>query len=462
MIPVILSGGSGSRMWPYSRSAYPKQLLPLASNKTMLQDTIGRLINADPPIVICNEAHRFMVAEQLREIDVLPRNIILEPVGKNTAPAIAIAALKVLESEDQLLLVLPADHVIKDVAAFHNALNIAQDAAMNGDLITFGILPEYAESGYGYIKASLGDVACKIDSFLEKPDISTAQSYVDSGDYFWNSGMFVFKASSYISELEIYAPEILDACRKSLSKAENDLDFVRLDRDCFIKCPSDSVDYAVLEKTDNVKMVSLDVGWSDVGSWASLWSVLDKDEEGNAVRGDVFLEDTTDCLIQGDGKLIATVGIKDTIVVQTDDSVLVASKDSVQDVKNIVSRLKDLNRSETTFHRKVYRPWGNYDSVDSGQRFQVKRIVVNPKAKLSLQMHHHRAEHWIVVSGVAEVINGEQTLLLKENESTYIPIGVKHSLANPGNIPLEIIEVQSGSYLGEDDIVRFEDIYGRA
>lgn len=462
MIPVILSGGSGSRMWPCSRSAYPKQFLPLVGDKTMLQETVSRLGDIAPPIIVCNEDHRFMVAEQLREIDVSANSILLEPFGRNTAPAIAIAALKILEGEDQTMLVLPADHVITDLASFNAAMAVAKEAAEEGSLITFGIVPSYAETGYGYINA-VGDASAReVTEFLEKPDGSTAQTYVDSGEYFWNSGMFVFKASRFIAELEKYAPEILESCRLSLSLAKKDLDFVRLDKESFAKCPSNSVDYALMEKTERAKMVPLDAGWNDVGSWASLWSVLDKDRNGNAVQGDVMLEDTHNCFVQGQGKLIATVGLQDTIVVQTDDAVLVAAKDKVQDVKNIVERLKESDRSEAVFHRKVYRPWGNYDSVDSGSRFQVKRIVVNPGAKLSLQMHYHRAEHWVVVSGTAEVTNGDQKLVLKENESTYIPVGVTHSLANPGMIPLEIIEVQSGSYLGEDDIVRFEDVYGRS
>ena len=465
MVPIILSGGSGTRMWPYSRSMYPKQFLPLIGDNSMLQETVLRLGDGDSisPLIICNEDCRFMVAEQLREIAVQAHSIILEPVGKNTAPAILLAALKVLESgNDETMLVLPADHNILDVKAFKEALTIAKRQAALGKMVTFGIVPTYAETGYGYIHAT-GDLEAKpVGQFLEKPDSNAAQSYIDSGDYFWNSGMFMFKASKYVEEIGIYAPEMLEACKKSMSLAINDLDFVRIDKESFEGCPSDSIDYAVMEKTDSAVMVPLDVGWSDVGSWSSLWSVCKKDDSGNVIRGDIITEDTSNCFIQSEGKLIATVGLKDSVVVQTDDTILVASKDKVQEVKSIVEQLKKNNRPETQFHRKVYRPWGNYDSIDSGARFQVKRIIVKPGAKLSLQMHHHRAEHWVVVSGTAEVINGDKKILLKENESTFIPLGVTHSLANPGTIPLEIIEVQSGSYLGEDDIVRFEDVYGRA
>jgi len=462
MIPVILSGGSGTRMWPYSRSMYPKQFLPLVGDNSMLQETILRLGDV-APLVVCNEDHRFMVAEQLRALDIEAHSILLEPVARNTAPAIVLAALRVLEKgQDDVLLVLPADHVIPDTDAFKQALQIAEDQAIKGSLVTFGIVPTYAETGYGYIRSEGDESARPVAQFLEKPDAEKAQAYVDSGDYFWNSGMFMFKASVYLAEIEKHAPEMLVACKESMSSAKVDLDFIRADTEAFEKCPSDSIDYAVMEKTQLAYMVPLDAGWNDVGSWASLWSVCEKDGDGNAIKGDVVLEDTHDCYIQSEDKLIATVGLKDTVVVQTDDTILVASKDKVQEVKSIVGKLKELGRPETQLHRKVYRPWGNYDSIDSGERFQVKRIVVKPGAKLSLQMHHHRAEHWVVVSGTAEVINGDKKLLLKENESTYIPLGVTHSLANPGTIPLEIIEVQSGSYLGEDDIVRFEDVYGRA
>ena len=465
MVPVILSGGSGTRLWPYSRSAYPKQFLPLVSERTMLQETVLRFNESDTPIVVCNEEHRFMVAEQLRSIDVQANSIILEPVGRNTAPAIALAALRVLQKEDQLLIVLPADHIIPDLDAFLAAVSTAESAAMQGDLVTFGVVPTYAETGYGYLKAGDTRVGSSevfsVDQFLEKPNVKNASKYIECGDYFWNSGMFLFKASRYIEELQKHAPEMVAACRAALELATDDLDFVRVDKSSFEACPSDSIDYAVMEKTDRAVMVPLDAGWNDVGSWASLWSASEKDENGNSIKGDVIAEDTTDCYIQGESKLIATVGLESVVVVQTDDTILVATKDKVHNVKQIVERLKQMDRPETMFHRKVFRPWGYYDSIDYGERFQVKRLMVKPGAKLSVQMHHHRAEHWVVVSGTAEVRNGDNIMMLNENESTYIPIGVTHSLANPGTLPLEIIEVQSGSYLGEDDIVRFEDVYGR-
>jgi len=462
VVPVILSGGSGTRMWPYSRSMYPKQFLPLVGENSMLQETILRLEGEVNPVIVCNENHRFMVAEQLRSVNVNAHSILLEPVAKNTAPAIALAALQILEKgQDDVMLVLPADHVILNHEAFLSGLNIAEKKAKEGSLVTFGIVPTYAETGYGYIRAGEGDNSRIISEFLEKPDSSIAQRYIDSGDYFWNSGMFMFKASTYLNAIEQFSPDIFNACKKAMSSKKEDLDFVRVNKDAFSVCPSDSIDYAVMEKTESGVMVPLDAGWSDVGSWASLWSVCNKDEAGNAVRGDVLLEGTSNCYVQSEDKLIATIGLSDTVIVQTDDTILVAAKDQVQEVKKIVAKLKQQGRSETQLHRKVYRPWGSYDSIDSGERFQVKRIVVKPRAKLSLQMHHHRSEHWVVVSGTAEVINGDKKILLKENESTYIPLGVTHSLSNPGTIPLEIIEVQSGSYLGEDDIVRFEDVYGR-
>lgn len=472
MIPVILSGGSGTRMWPYSRSMYPKQFLPLVGEDTMIQATLLRLNNVsniDRPIVVCNEEHRFIVAEQLREIEIQSNAILLEPSGRNTAPAIALAALHALdntEGDDPILLVLPADHVIEDLAAFHAALALANEAAQEGRLVTFGIVPHYAETGYGYIHTQGQDNIRVVNSFLEKPDLATAENYIEAGDYFWNSGMFVFRASRYIEELGKNSPEILAACRQALSEGSRDVDFIRVDKAVFNECPSDSIDYALMEplcssESNDVVMVSLKAQWNDVGSWSSLWEVSAKDINGNSIRGDVLATDTKNCFIQGEGKLIATVGLEDTVIVQTDDAVLVAAKDKVQNVKAIVDQLKQLDRPEKDLHRKVYRPWGYYDLVDFGDRFQVKRLVVKPGAKLSLQMHHHRAEHWVVVSGTAEVTNGDQILLLNENESTYIPIGVVHSLANSGVIPLEIIEVQSGIYLGEDDIVRFDDVYGR-
>ncbi|GLS25859.1 mannose-1-phosphate guanylyltransferase/mannose-6-phosphate isomerase [Marinibactrum halimedae] len=467
MVPVVLSGGSGTRLWPYSRSLYPKQFLPLTSELTMVQETVLRLdgLSVGAPWVICNEDHRFMVAEQLRSEGATPAGIILEPVGRNTAPAIALAALALkAKSDDSVMLVLPADHVIENVAAFHESVLIAKEQAESGKLVTFGIVPTAPETGYGYIKRSneYAEGVFGVDQFVEKPDLATAEDYVSSGQYYWNSGMFMFRPSRYLEELERFSPEMLSACRAALDGAACDLDFTRVDKAAFEACPEDSIDYAVMEKTDAAVVVPMDAQWSDVGSWSALWEVSDKDENGNTCKGDVITHDSENCYIQADKKLIATVGIQDMVVVDTDDSVLIASKDRVQEVKKIVSSLKQSNRSEASLHRKVYRPWGYYDSIDAGERFQVKRIVVHPGAELSLQMHHHRAEHWIVVSGTAVVVNGEKEIMLTENQSTYIPIGQKHQLKNPGSIPLELIEVQSGSYLGEDDIVRFSDLYGRA
>lgn len=470
ILPVILSGGSGTRLWPYSRSLYPKQFLPLVSEQTMLQETMSRLlqftsdnINIDAPVIICNEDHRFMVAEQLRAIDITSKDIILEPFGRNTAPAIALAALT---QPDALLLVLSADHVIKDIAAFEHAVLAAEAQAQQDKLVAFGIVPTSPETGYGYVKtgASLDGNACVIDQFVEKPDLATAESYLASGDYLWNSGMFLFKASRYLEELEKFNPDMLKACRESIAGANKDLDFTRIDAATFEQCPDDSIDYAVMEKTLDAVVVPLDASWSDVGSWSALWEVSKQDENGNVIKkgqGDIIALDNHDCFIQAENKLIATIGLEHIVVVETDDAIMVAHKDRVQDVKTIVNKLKKEGRSESSLHRKVYRPWGYYDSIDSGERFQVKRIVVNPGAQLSLQMHHHRAEHWIVVQGTAEVRCGDKTMLLSENKSTYIPLGEIHQLSNPGKFPLEMIEVQSGSYLGEDDIVRLEDVYGR-
>lgn len=470
ILPVILSGGSGTRLWPYSRSLYPKQFLPLVSEQTMLQETMSRLlqftsdnINIDAPVIICNEDHRFMVAEQLRAIDITSKDIILEPFGRNTAPAIALAALT---QPDALLLVLSADHVIKDIAAFEHAVLAAEAQAQQDKLVAFGIVPTSPETGYGYVKTgtSLDGNACVIDQFVEKPDLATAESYLASGDYLWNSGMFLFKASRYLEELEKFNPDMLKACRESIAGATKDLDFTRIDAATFEQCPDDSIDYAVMEKTLDAVVVPLDASWSDVGSWSALWEVSKQDENGNVIKkgqGDIIALDNHDCFIQAENKLIATIGLEHIVVVETDDAIMVAHKDRVQDVKTIVNKLKKEGRSESSLHRKVYRPWGYYDSIDSGERFQVKRIVVNPGAQLSLQMHHHRAEHWIVVQGTAEVRCGDKTMLLSENKSTYIPLGEIHQLSNPGKFPLEMIEVQSGSYLGEDDIVRLEDVYGR-
>ena len=466
MIPVILSGGSGTRLWPLSRQAYPKQFLALAGEDTMLQATWQRVaeLASAAPLVVANEDHRFMVAEQLRQVGCTPAAIVLEPVGRNTAPAIAVAALQATaDGTDPLLLVLPSDHVIADAAGFRAAVAAATPAAQNGKLVTFGIVPTAAETGYGYIQAVAGGDAPvrAVARFVEKPDAATAAQYLASGQYFWNSGMFLFQASRYLAELERHAPAMLAACRKAFAAAARDADFVRLDKAAFAACPSDSIDYAVMEKTADAAVLPIDVGWNDVGSWSALWEVAQQDGDGNAHHGDVIALDCRDTLAWGDHRLVAMIGLRDIVVVDSDDALLVAHKDHVQEVKEVVARLKAEGRSESNLHRKVYRPWGAYDSIDMGERFQVKRITVNPGAALSLQMHHHRAEHWIVVSGTAEVTRGEETLLLSENQSTYIPLGVTHRLRNPGKVPLELIEVQSGSYLGEDDIVRFEDVYGR-
>jgi mannose-1-phosphate guanylyltransferase/mannose-6-phosphate isomerase len=464
MIPVILSGGSGTRLWPLSREAYPKQFLALAGEDTMLQATWRRVeaLASAAPLIVANEEHRFMVAEQLRQVDCSPAAILLEPVGRNTAPAIAVAALQAIaDGADPLLLVLPSDHVIHDVAAFQTAVRTAEGAAREGRLVTFGIVPTGPETGYGYIRAETGEGVRAVAEFVEKPDAATAGRYLSSGGYFWNSGMFLFRASAYLGELERQQPAMLAACRAALAGARCDQDFVRLDKDTFAACPADSIDYAVMEKTALAAVLPIAVGWNDVGSWAALWEIAEQDGNGNAHHGDVIAQDCRDTLAWGDGRLVALLGLQDVVVVDTADALLVAHRDHVQDVKGIVARLKIAGRPEPTLHRKVYRPWGSYDSIDLGERFQVKRITVKPGAQLSLQMHHHRAEHWIVVSGTGRVTRGEETLILSENQSTYIPLGVKHRLENPGVVPLELIEVQSGSYLGEDDIVRFEDVYGR-
>lgn len=463
IVPVILSGGSGTRLWPVSREAYPKQFLPLVGKDTMLQATWKRVakIAGKPPIVVANQEHRFMAAEQLRECNATPQALILEPIGRNTAPAIAIAALQSLSAgDDCLLLVLPSDHVVRNEVAFHASVMQAAVAAETGKLVTFGIVPTAPETGYGYIKASGNGGVRTVERFVEKPDLATAEHYVASGEYFWNSGMFLFKASRYLKELQALQPAILAACQTALDKAARDNDFIRLDAESFAASPNDSIDYAVMEKTADAAVVPLDAGWNDVGSWSALWEVSDKDGDGNACHGDVIAVDCKDSYAYGN-RLIAMVGLQDIVVVETDDAVFVGHKDRVQDVKEVVNRIKQEGRSEARAHRKVYRPWGAYDSIDNGSRFQVKRITVNPGATLSLQMHHHRAEHWIVVSGTAEVTRGDEVILLTENQSTYIPLGVTHRLKNPGKLPLELIEVQSGSYLGEDDIVRFEDQYGR-
>jgi mannose-1-phosphate guanylyltransferase/mannose-6-phosphate isomerase len=467
LTPVILSGGSGTRLWPLSRELYPKQLLPLVGERTMLQETALRLngLSAAAPIIVCNEAHRFLVAEQMRQLDVRPQAIVLEPTGRNTAPAIALAALKA--APDALLLVLPADHVIRDVAAFQAAVTRAIPAAQGGKLVTFGIVPDAPETGYGYILARDGRSGADsidprpIERFIEKPDRATAEGFLKAGGYFWNSGMFLFRADRYLAELQQHAPDIAAAARASLEAAKPDLDFVRIDRAAFEACRSDSIDYAVMEKTRDAVVVPLDAGWNDVGSWSALHAALPCDADGNVAKGDVIVEDSAGCYLYAESRLVSAVGLKDHVVVETKDAVLVAPKNRVQDVKRLVERLKASGRYEHSLHREVYRPWGSYDSIDNGHRFQVKRLTIKPGAQLSLQLHHHRAEHWIVVSGTAKITCGEKCFLLEENQSTYIPIGVKHCIENPGKIPLHIIEVQSGSYLGEDDIVRFEDRYGR-
>lgn len=474
--PVILCGGSGTRLWPLSREQSPKQLLALAGNQTMLQATARRPHGAGleaslrvlPPIVVANEQYRFISAEQLRQVNIAPAAIVLEPVGRNTAPALTVAALAAMASQqDPILCVMPADHLIRDESAFRERLSEAVPLAGKGGIVTFGIVPSGPETGYGYIQLGSelpGTKARGIARFVEKPDLATAQRYVDSGDYLWNSGIFVLKASTWLSHIERMRPDILRACQAALAGASRDADFLRLAKDAFLACPSDSIDYAVMEKlagsTEGL-VIPLAAGWSDVGSWTALHEVGNKDEAGNVIDGDVLVIGVHNSLLRSESRLVAAVGIQDTIVVETPDAVLVAHRDRIQDVKEVVAQLKKLGRSESDAHRKIYRPWGYYDSIDSGGRFQVKRIVVNPGAKLSLQMHHHRAEHWIVVRGTARVTRDDEQFLLSENQSTYIPIGTRHRLENPGKVPLEMIEVQSGSYLGEDDIVRFEDSYGR-
>lgn len=475
LLPVVLSGGSGTRLWPLSREQYPKQLLPLVGQDSLLQATVCRLDGLpgqQNPMLVCNEEHRFVVAEQVRALG-RTGTILLEPVGRNTAPALTMAALHALgQGGDPVLVVMPADHVILDGEAFRAAVTRAATLADAGLAVTFGITPDCPETGYGYIqqgKALAGDPgAYALARFVEKPDRATAQGYLDSGDYLWNSGIFVMRASTWNSAIGVCRPDILSACEKALADAKVDGDFVRAAKDAFAACPSDSIDYAVMERITagvaglpKAAVIPLSAGWSDVGAWDSLWQVLPKDAAGNALRGDVMLHDTADTLAFSESRLVACVGVRDLVVVETPDAVLVAHKDRTQDVKKIAERLKRESRSEANLHRKVERPWGSYDGVDAGERFQVKRIVVKPGASLSLQMHHHRAEHWIVVRGTAKVTRGEETLLVTENQSTFIPLGTTHRLENPGKVPLEMIEVQSGSYLGEDDIVRFEDHYGR-
>ncbi|MDN4504229.1 mannose-1-phosphate guanylyltransferase/mannose-6-phosphate isomerase [Alteromonadaceae bacterium BrNp21-10] len=460
IVPVIMCGGSGTRMWPLSREQYPKQFLNLVeSNASLLQSTIQRLPDCQPAIAITNEQHRFLVAEQFRNINYQADAIMLEPVGRNTAPAVAIAALKAMQNgDDPILLVLASDHHIANTDEFKRCVAHGGTLAEQGKLVTFGIVPTTPETGYGYIKqgTAIDELTFELSGFVEKPDLETAKSYLASGDYLWNSGMFMFKASVFLDELQQFRPDIYQACVQATTNMTHDLDFTRLDNEAFAQCPSESIDYAVMEKTSKGVTLRFDAGWCDVGSWSSLWDVQQKDADGNFVRGDVIHKQTQDCYIHGANRLVTTLGVSDLVIIDTDDALLVANKNKVQDIKQIVNELQATTRSEAINHRKVYRPWGSYDSVDEGERFQVKRITLKPGASITTQMHHHRAEHWIVVSGTAKVTKDGESMLLSENQSTYIPIGMKHGIENPGRVPLEMIEVQSGHYLSEDDIIRFE------
>lgn len=474
IIPVILSGGSGTRLWPLSRQLYPKQLLQLTGEQSLLQQTITRLTNIEgisAPLVICNDEHRFMVEEQLRKLSVTPAAIMLEPIGRNTAPAAAVAAIQATTLESKpLLLVLPADHLISDITSFHKAVFAGVSAAKEGKLVTFGIVPDRAETGYGYIKQGkvvgnpldVEPQCFAVDSFIEKPDQRRAMEFVQDGNYLWNSGMFLFRADSFLEELQQFAPEMVELCQKAHAFSTSDLNFQRLDKETFTACPADSIDYAVMEKTDKAVVVPVDPGWNDIGSWSALWEVGDKDPGNNVIHGDVITHETNNSYLCAHNRLLATVGVNEHVIIETADAVLVAHKEQVQDVKKIVDQLNAQKRTEANIHSQVFRPWGSYESITVGERFQVKKIIVNPSAILSLQKHHHRAEHWVVVKGTAKITRDEKTFILSENESTFIPLGIKHRLENPGVIPLELIEVQSGSYLGEDDIVRFSDNYGRA
>ncbi len=506
IIPVILSGGTGSRLWPMSRELNPKQFLPLCSDQSMLQDTMIRLdgvADLAAPIVVCNEEHRFLVAQQMRDIGVEVDKIILEPVGRNTAPAIGAAAQYIQsknDSGDDVMLILAADHVIQNKSVFHQVIESGCRLAEQGQLVTFGIVPDKAETGYGYIKRAepfngsgfnkgfkkgvkkagkdkdiddtelvqkdsadnaYADNAYKVAQFVEKPDLDTAGKYYESGEYYWNSGMFMFQASVILQELETLSGEIYQAVKKAVSEGAGDLDFCRLDSKSFTASPSDSIDYAVMEKTDKAVVLPLDADWNDVGAWSALWEVNSRDEDGNVLHGDVLKHDVTNSYVHADDRMVAVIGMDNCIVVETADAVLVADKARSQDVKEIVNQLKASDREEALLHQQVYRPWGSYETLEETERFKVKRIIVNPGAKLSLQMHHHRAEHWVVVKGTAKIVCGDKDLILTEDQSNYIPLGTRHRLENPGVIPLEIIEIQTGSYLGEDDIVRFDDTYGR-
>ncbi|WDF92341.1 mannose-1-phosphate guanylyltransferase/mannose-6-phosphate isomerase [Aeromonas hydrophila] len=459
LLPVVMAGGSGTRLWPLSRTLFPKQFLSLTSSATMLQETLLRLSPLDhqPAFLVCNQEHRFIVAEQLRKANLVHGGIALEPVGRNTAPAVAIAALHArAKGEDPLLLVLAADHVIAQPAAFCQAVQAAMPLAEQGQLVTFGIVPTAPETGYGYIQQgdTVGLGASKVAAFVEKPNLELAQQYLSDGRYLWNSGMFLFKASVYLNELVQFCPQIVEQCQQALQLAQDDLDFIRLDPDSFAVCPDDSIDYAVMEKTANAVVMPLDASWSDVGSWSALWDVSEKDAQGNVLQGDVLTEQTHNSFIYAQHRLTAAVGIDDMVVVETKDAVLVAHKDRVQDIKGIVSQLKAANRAEQLQHREVFRPWGSHDAIADGERYHVKQVMVKPGQKTAVQIHYHRAEHWIIVSGTARVTRGDEIFLISENESTYIPVGIAHSIENPGKIPLEIIEVRTGIYLAEDDIVR--------
>ena len=469
LLPVIMAGGTGSRLWPMSRELYPKQFLRLYGQRSMLQETVLRLddVDAREPVVICNQEHRFLVAEQLRQINKLSHNIILEPVGRNTAPAIALAALSAIENgDDPILLVLAADHIINNKLAFHQAIKSAFKFALQGRLVTFGIVPTGPETGYGYIHRGQEEtldeqIAYQVSRFVEKPNKETAESYIASGEYYWNSGMFMFRAKKYLEELEKFRPDILDACKAAIQGCKESDEFIKVDRDLFIACPDESDDYAVMEKTTDAVVVGLDADWSDVGSWSALWEVSPKDDKGNVLTGDTFLHNANNCYINTDEKLIAAIGVDDLVIINTKDAVLVVNKDQVQDVKKVVEYLKANHRSEYKRHREIYRPWGRCDVVVQTERFNVNRITVKPGAAFSMQMHHHRTEHWVILSGTGEVTIKDQKFLLTENQSTFIPIGAQHRLENPGKIPLELLEIQSGSYLGDDDIIRIKDQYGR-
>lgn len=470
VIPVILSGGSGTRLWPVSRKLYPKQFIPLRNNRSLFQDTVARVASlgegVQSPIIVCNDEHRFMAAEQLRLEDINGADIVLEPVGRNTAPAIGLAALCAQQrSDDAIILVLPADHILDDQEKFAAAIETAMQLCQKGQLVTFGITPTRPETGYGYIKAGAQlaeGKAYQVEQFVEKPELTKAQEYLDSGEYSWNSGMFMFKASTLLAELQQHEPDMADSVKSAYGTQEKDLDFIRIDKQAFSECKGESIDYAVMEKTDNAGVVPLASDWNDVGSWHALWESSSQDQNNNALTGDVLLEDCHGCYVHSSNRLVTAVGMQDAVIVETADAVMVAPRQQSQNVKQIANALKDANRDESEIHRKVYRPWGDYESIDNAERFQVKRITVKPGEQLSLQKHHHRAEHWIVVSGTAVVTCDDKEFLLSENQSTYIPIGAIHRLENPGKIPLELIEVQSGTYLGEDDIERFDDRYGRS